>query len=495
MKECMMKRLVVVGLACGAMAASAMPTRKELTAAQEMVTDVTSADMRALKAGTKNPSEVAALHMELAGKARSEAEKYLLLQGAFSLYAKAGDYDEAADALEAMVRDIPDMRPDVIVEIYNKAIFKSMKDKAPRLYAIREAARRAAANRKRLPALEKAVSVKPQDVTAQKALGECQAELGNWEVALAAFAKADGKVSQMAKAERDATAKPQELADFWWDYKEEGNAYRIHAVSFYREALEDEGFTGLARERAERRIKEIEANGVASVEVLAVESKNPVAAGARKATAAMAAGKPLSFEIGKDVKLELVHCPAGTFQMSNAPGGPKGDGRHEVKLTRAYWIAPMRVTSEMYKMCDASYDKEGKSKPSDLVAGRANAEAFADWLNKKFKAKLPRGYVFRMPTEAEWECAQQAGAIGKSWDFEGMLDTVKAIAKKAHSWKFELSVMDYGASEVDPVRVCTQNPAWVCRQNDVKRFLVPISRGDVTFRMVVGPNLLSEKKK
>ena len=70
-----MKRLMAIGFACAISAASAMPTRKELAKAQEMVTDVTSADVKALKAGTKKPAEVVAVHMELAGKSESEAEK------------------------------------------------------------------------------------------------------------------------------------------------------------------------------------------------------------------------------------------------------------------------------------------------------------------------------------------------------------------------------------------------------------------------------------
>ena len=89
-----------------------------------------------------------------------------------------------------MCRDITDINPDVIIEIYNKAIPRSMKDRAPRLYAIKESAREAAANHRRLPALEKAAKANPQDATAQRVLGECLAELGHWDAALAAFAKA-----------------------------------------------------------------------------------------------------------------------------------------------------------------------------------------------------------------------------------------------------------------------------------------------------------------
>ncbi len=492
-----MKRLMTIGFACAiTMVAVSMPTRKDLAKAQDMVKDVTSADIKALKAGTKKPAEVAAVHMELAGKSESEAEKYLLLQSAFNLYAKTGDYDSAANALEAMCRDITDINPDVIIEIYNKAISRSMKERAPRLYAIKESAREAAANRRRLPALEKAAKANPQDATAQRVLGECLAELGHWDAALAAFAKADGEVARIAKAEADGAAKPQELADFWWDYKSDSNAFRIHAAVFYRSALTDGEFKGLSRERAENRVKEMESdNGVVigAVASRGLEKKQSVAVAAK----APKTRQPLDFDLGKGIKLKLAHCPAGKFRMSNAPGGPNEKGTHEVKITRAYWIAPTCVTREMYKVFEADYDKDekakGEKKPTDFVKGRARAEAFAGWLNEKFKGKLPSGYVFRLPTEAEWEFAQCSGAFAKSWEFEGTLDTVQAVSKKANPWRFENSVMDYAALEVDPVRVYDLNAAWVCRQGGDKRFLLPLG-GEAAFRLVVGPDLLAEKK-
>jgi len=492
-----MKRLMAIGFACAISAAAAMPTRKELAKAQEMVTDVTSADVKALKAGTKKPAEVAAVHLELAGKSDSEAEKYLLLQSAFNLYAKAGDYDSAANALEAMCRDIADMNPDVIIEIYNKAIFRSVKERSPRLYAIKEAAREAAANRKRLPALEKAAKAKPQDATAQKALGECLAELGRWDAALAAFAKAGGEVARIAKAEADGTAKPQDLADFWWDYESDSNAFRIHAAAFYRSALADGEFKGLRRERAANRVKETESDKGAGFGAMASkqqEAKRPAVVAAR----APKTRQPLDFDLGKGLKLKLAHCPAGTFKMSNAPGGPNEKGTHDVKITRAYWIAPTCVTREMYKAFNADFDKDEKAKGEKLLTdlvkgrGRARAEAFAGWLNERFKDKLPSGYIFRLPTEAEWEFALFSGAFAKNWEFEGTLDTAPSVSKKANSWRFENSVMDYAASEVDPVRVCDLNAAWVCRQGGDKRFLLPLD-GDAAFRLAVGPDLLAEK--
>ena len=108
--------IAVVAFAC-AFAACAMPTKEELVQAQKLVQDLTADDLRALNAGTKKAGEVAAAQLVLADEAETEAGKYLLLQGAFKLYARAADYDAAADVLARMRKEIADLPPEVIVEI------------------------------------------------------------------------------------------------------------------------------------------------------------------------------------------------------------------------------------------------------------------------------------------------------------------------------------------------------------------------------------------
>ena len=111
------KKGVLAVCLLGAVAAVAMPTRQELVAAQKAVLDATAADVRALKEGRTGPAAVAAAHRLRAAGATAEAERFLLLQGAFKLFVKAGDADAARATLEALSEAFPDLPADVVDEI------------------------------------------------------------------------------------------------------------------------------------------------------------------------------------------------------------------------------------------------------------------------------------------------------------------------------------------------------------------------------------------
>ena len=113
------------------------------------------------------------------------------------------------------------------------------------------------------------------------------------------------------------------------------------------------------------------------------------------------------------VKLEMVKIPAGTFMMGspeNELGRQDNEILHQVTLTKDYWLGKYPVTQAQWKAVmgnNPSYFK-GDNRPVENVR-RGDAKEFCNKLNKRYAGKLPQGYKFGLPTEAQWEYACRAG--------------------------------------------------------------------------------------
>ena len=130
-------KIVLSGLVAFTATANAMPTQEETKKAEPLVMDLMRADQAALKSGKKTRAEVAESAIKLADKAESEAEKLLLIKGAFNLYVRAGEFDKAIETLQAMQAAIPDMPPQSVRNIINTALREtSNKKDAARLYKL-----------------------------------------------------------------------------------------------------------------------------------------------------------------------------------------------------------------------------------------------------------------------------------------------------------------------------------------------------------------------
>lgn len=169
-----MNKLLITGcLLATAVAAVAMPTKKELAAAQKLVEDVIAPDVKALNAGLKTVKDVADIQMKLATDAQSEAEKYLLLQSAFKLYSRGEEFDSAAKALTAITRDIKDAPPELITELVDKEFNRDMGLKAPQEI---EAAEKNLLQVVKTAQSEFKMDVKPGTVTMLKLADDCEIE-------------------------------------------------------------------------------------------------------------------------------------------------------------------------------------------------------------------------------------------------------------------------------------------------------------------------------
>jgi formylglycine-generating enzyme required for sulfatase activity len=166
--------------------------------------------------------------------------------------------------------------------------------------------------------------------------------------------------------------------------------------------------------------------------------------------------------------IPFVNVPAGKFLMGsrrdNKLAHDNEKEQHTVDIAQDYWVSRFPVTNTQFlKFIDATKyqtiaEKEGGWTGSDYKKGfdwrhplgsedyyeeKLNhpvvqinwydAQKFCEWLNRIKDVNLPKGYVFRLPTEAEWEKSAR-GEYGNEWPWGNEYD-----ANKCNSYKDEKS--------------------------------------------------------
>jgi len=114
--------------------------------------------------------------------------------------------------------------------------------------------------------------------------------------------------------------------------------------------------------------------------------------------------------------LSLIWVSPGSFAMGSPPDEgarlPEEGPRTNVRISQGYWIAAHEVTQQQYEMVTGKNPSQhpGETKPVEYVTWR-EALDFCRQLNEQESAagRVPNGYEYRLPTEAEWEYAARAG--------------------------------------------------------------------------------------
>jgi formylglycine-generating enzyme required for sulfatase activity len=152
------------------------------------------------------------------------------------------------------------------------------------------------------------------------------------------------------------------------------------------------------------------------------------------------AAKPTPARSGSRFKrmggLDFVRVPAGTFLMGSHKDNKLAyDGekpQHTVEIPRDYWMGQFPVTAEQYELFVLATGHHHtrvenwvlKFNHPVVNVSWNDAQAYCKWLNEMHGAELPKGYIFRLPTEAEWEKAAR-GEYGNEWPWGNEFDPSK----------------------------------------------------------------------
>lgn len=155
-----------------------------------------------------------------------------------------------------------------------------------------------------------------------------------------------------------------------------------------------------------------------------------------------------------DLKLELLWVAPGTFEMGSPLDEPFRDKaespRTRVTFTRGFWLGNTEVTQSQYEALmgenPSAFKTVGTNAPVERVSWN-DAMAFCHKLTERERAakRLPEGYEFTLPTEAQWEYTCRAGSTGShSGDPEAMAwhdknsgdETHPVATKQPNAWGF-----------------------------------------------------------
>ncbi len=159
-------------------------------------------------------------------------------------------------------------------------------------------------------------------------------------------------------------------------------------------------------------------------------------------------GQPWIAELEDGIKMEFMSVPVGHFMMGSSEGEDDERPVRRVEFKRPFWMAKTEVTYQQYEQFrKVKYTLEeneikmplGGGYPVSYVSWN-EARDFCKWLTKKERrrGRLPEGYEYTLPTEAEWEYACRAGTTeayagnvdAMAWHKKNSIERTNLVGKK-----------------------------------------------------------------
>ena len=124
-----------------------------------------------------------------------------------------------------------------------------------------------------------------------------------------------------------------------------------------------------------------------------------------------------------ELDMKFVFVESGAFQI----GGKFHKCR--VTISKPFWIGKYEVTQKEYKTLIGNNPSYFKGDSSPVEVNWNDAVKFCEKLtaSERKAGRLPSGYEYRLPTEAEWEYAARGGSESKGYKYSGS-DDIDSVA-------------------------------------------------------------------
>ena len=129
-------------------------------------------------------------------------------------------------------------------------------------------------------------------------------------------------------------------------------------------------------------------------------------------------GQNITVDVGHEKKIAMIWVKPGTFMMgtpSDEEGRGKDEKQHRVTLTEGFWLGKYEVTQGDWKALmgnqPSRFKHAGLDAPVECVSW-SDCVKFCQKLTEQERqaGRLPAGYKYGLPTEAQWEYACRAGS-------------------------------------------------------------------------------------